>query len=303
MLRTSASSQVGRRSAAPPTDVLSGERADDGLYIPIIERIQSGLNKTGLLFVGDCKMSALDTRAYLARPRTEKMARVIRDGEDVDVPLAEVRVGDLCRVRPGEKIPVYGVRLTGTTSVDESMVTGEPIPAEKESGSRVTGGTINATGGICILPRRPRRRGNTAGADCPDGWGSPAQPRADSAVGRPDLRVLSGPCRGLHRRPFGFVTWLTVGSGAATGPRPRRSGCGPHHRLSVRAGSCDANGDHGGHRARGATAGVLVRQAEALERLEQCGHPGHRQNRNADRGTAQRWRLSRSYGDLQRTRR
>jgi transposase len=49
------------------TDVLSGERADDGLYIPIIERIRSGLNKTGLLFVGDCKMSALETRAYLAR--------------------------------------------------------------------------------------------------------------------------------------------------------------------------------------------------------------------------------------------
>lgn len=49
------------------TDVLSGERADDGLYIPIIERIRAGLNKTGLLFVGDCKMSALDTRAYLAR--------------------------------------------------------------------------------------------------------------------------------------------------------------------------------------------------------------------------------------------
>ena len=49
------------------TDVLSGERADDGLYIPLIERIRLGLNKTGLLFVGDCKMSALDTRAYLAR--------------------------------------------------------------------------------------------------------------------------------------------------------------------------------------------------------------------------------------------
>src|SRR5437773_8791968 len=49
------------------TDVLSGERADDGLYIPIIERMRSGLHKTGLLFVGDCKMSALDTRAYLAR--------------------------------------------------------------------------------------------------------------------------------------------------------------------------------------------------------------------------------------------
>ena len=49
------------------TDVLSGERADDGLYIPIIERIRRGLNKTGLLFVGDWKMSALETRAYLAR--------------------------------------------------------------------------------------------------------------------------------------------------------------------------------------------------------------------------------------------
>jgi transposase len=49
------------------TDVLSGERADDGLYIPIIKRIRTGLNKTGLLFVGDCTMSALDTRAYLAR--------------------------------------------------------------------------------------------------------------------------------------------------------------------------------------------------------------------------------------------
>ena len=49
------------------TDVLSGERADDGLYIPLIERMRSGLNKTGLLFVGDCKMSALETRAYLAR--------------------------------------------------------------------------------------------------------------------------------------------------------------------------------------------------------------------------------------------
>ena len=51
------------------TDVLSGERADDGLYIPIIERIRRGLKTTGLLFVGDCKMRALETRAYLARPQ------------------------------------------------------------------------------------------------------------------------------------------------------------------------------------------------------------------------------------------
>ena len=61
-------------------------------------------------------------------PRT---ARVVRNGQDEDVPLDEVRVGDVCRVRPGEKIPVDGIVVDGRSAVDESMVSGEPIPVEK----------------------------------------------------------------------------------------------------------------------------------------------------------------------------
>ena len=80
-----------------------------------------------------------------------KSARRIReDGTEEDVPLEAVRVGDRLRVRPGEKIPVDGVVLEGSSSVDESMVTGEPIPVQKQKGDRVVGATINGTGGIVI---------------------------------------------------------------------------------------------------------------------------------------------------------
>ena len=75
-----------------------------------------------------------------------KTARVVRDGEEIDIPLAAVRVGDTLRVRPGEKIAVDGVVVEGLSSVDESMLTGEPMPVEKSSGSEVTGGTLNKTG-------------------------------------------------------------------------------------------------------------------------------------------------------------
>ena len=83
-----------------------------------------------------------------------KTARVIRDGDESDVPLATVQVGDVLRVRPGEKVPVDGVVIEGRSSVDESMVTGEPMPVEKEAGSRVTGGTINGTGSIMLRAER-----------------------------------------------------------------------------------------------------------------------------------------------------
>jgi Cu+-exporting ATPase len=72
------------------------------------------------------------------------------DGKDEDVPLEAVRVGDRLRVRPGEKVPVDGVVLDGSSSVDESMVTGEPIPVEKRPGDRVVGATINGTGSLVI---------------------------------------------------------------------------------------------------------------------------------------------------------
>ncbi len=75
-----------------------------------------------------------------------KTARVVREGAEVDIPIEEVLVGDTVVVRPGEKIPVDGVIIDGRSSVDESMLTGEPLPAEKQAGDEVIGGTINKTG-------------------------------------------------------------------------------------------------------------------------------------------------------------
>ncbi len=75
-------------------------------------------------------------------------ARVLRDGREVDVPVADVREGDLVVLRPGEKVPVDGVVEKGDTSVDESLLTGESVPVEKHAGDRVAGGTVNGAGGI-----------------------------------------------------------------------------------------------------------------------------------------------------------
>ena len=77
-----------------------------------------------------------------------KTARVVRDGAEIDIPVEEVLVGDTVVVRPGEKIPVDGIVLTGQSSVDESMITGESIPVEKHEGDEVIGATINGTGAV-----------------------------------------------------------------------------------------------------------------------------------------------------------
>ena len=80
-----------------------------------------------------------------------KTARLVReDGTELDIPLDQVSVGDKLRVRPGEKIPVDGIVLDGSSSVDESMITGEPMPAEKPPGVRVTGATVNGTGTLVM---------------------------------------------------------------------------------------------------------------------------------------------------------
>ena len=84
-----------------------------------------------------------------------KTARLVReDGTEIDVPLDQVMPGDRLRVRPGEKIPVDGIVLEGLSSVDESMITGEPIPVEKEKDARVTGATVNGTGSLVIRAER-----------------------------------------------------------------------------------------------------------------------------------------------------
>jgi Cu+-exporting ATPase len=77
-------------------------------------------------------------------------ARRIRDGNEEDVPLDQIKAGDLLRVRPGEKVPVDGTVTEGSSSVDESMITGEPIPVSKQAGDRVIGATVNGTGTLIM---------------------------------------------------------------------------------------------------------------------------------------------------------
>ncbi|QNP41735.1 heavy metal translocating P-type ATPase [Lysobacter solisilvae (ex Woo and Kim 2020)] len=81
-------------------------------------------------------------------PKTAR--RIAADGNEEDIPLAHVHVGDRLRVRPGEKVPVDGSVLEGRSSIDESMLTGEPIPVEKEPGAKVIGATLNGTGSLVI---------------------------------------------------------------------------------------------------------------------------------------------------------
>ncbi|HEX2655293.1 MAG TPA: HAD-IC family P-type ATPase, partial [Xanthobacteraceae bacterium] len=84
-----------------------------------------------------------------------KTARLLRDdGAETDLPIERVQAGDRLRVRPGERVPVDGIVLEGATSIDESMITGEPIPVEKVINSRVTGGTINGTGSFIMRAER-----------------------------------------------------------------------------------------------------------------------------------------------------
>ena len=85
------------------------------------------------------------------QPRT---ARVVKDGHDIDIPIADVKVGDVIVVRPGERIPVDGVVIEGRSAVDESMISGEPIPVTKQDGDEVIGATINTTGSFTFRATR-----------------------------------------------------------------------------------------------------------------------------------------------------
>ncbi|MEX0645304.1 MAG: copper-translocating P-type ATPase, partial [Parvularculaceae bacterium] len=87
----------------------------------------------------------------LAPPTARRLGA---DGNEEDVAIKDIKTGDRLRVRPGEKIPVDGVVIEGASAVDEAMITGEPIPAEKQEGAAVTGGTINGSGGLVIRATR-----------------------------------------------------------------------------------------------------------------------------------------------------
>ena len=103
---------------------------------------------------------------------TPKVARVVREGREEEVPLAAVRRGDRVRVRPGEAIPVDGDVIEGESSVDESMLTGESTPVDKRPGDRVTGATLNGDPGRLLVEGR-------------SGWGRESRPWRDPRPARP----------------------------------------------------------------------------------------------------------------------
>jgi Cu+-exporting ATPase len=194
-----------------------------------------------------------------------KTARVIReDGQEVDVPLEHVRVGDRIRVRPGEKVPVDGVVLEGASSVDESMVSGEPIPVEKTTDARVVGGTVNGTGSFVMKAERVGSETLLAQivkmVSEAQRTRAPIQRLADvvSAYFVPLVIAISA------------VTFLAWG---LFGPQPRLAyalvnavavliiACPCALGLATPMSIMVATG-------RGAQAGVLIRNAEALEVME-----------------------------------
>ena len=199
-----------------------------------------------------------------------KSARILREGageEDTreeDIPLDRVIAGDRLRVRPGEKVPVDGVVLDGTSSVDESMVTGEPIPVEKTAGARVTGGTVNGTGTFTM--RADRVGSETLLSQIVRMVGDAQRTRAP-------IQRLADVVASYFVPAVILIAIVTFAVWAIWGPEPRLAhalvnavavliiacpcALGLATPMSIMVGT-----------GRGAQAGVLIRNAEALETLE-----------------------------------
>lgn len=194
-----------------------------------------------------------------------KTARIVdHSGDERDIPVEQIHVGNMLRVRPGEKIAVDGVVTDGVSSVDESMVTGESIPVEKSAGSRVTGGTVNQTGSFLM---KAERVGSDTLLSQIVRWVSEAQ-RTRAPIQRLADVVASWFVPAVVLTAIiTFVVW------AIWGPEPHLGhafvnavavliiacpcALGLATPMSIMVGT-----------GRGATAGVLVRNAEALEVLE-----------------------------------
>jgi P-type Cu+ transporter len=193
-----------------------------------------------------------------------KKARVLRDGSEQDIPLEQVQPGDRLRVRPGEKVPVDGVVLEGSSAIDESMITGESLPLEKQPGSRVIGATVNATGSFVM--RAEHVGSETLLAQIVQLVGQAQRSRA--------------PIQRLADRVSGWFVPAVIAIAAVTfivwsflGPEPRLAhalvnavavliiACPCALGLATPVAIMVGTG-------RGAAAGVLIKNAEALETLE-----------------------------------
>jgi Cu+-exporting ATPase len=193
-----------------------------------------------------------------------KSARRVRDGLEEDVPLTEVHVGDILRIRPGEKIPVDGIVVGGRSSVDESMITGEPVPAEKADGDIVTGATVNGTGALLMRAERVGRDTMLSQivrmVAAAQRSRAPIQKLADrvSAWFVPSVVAVSvtsfvvwslfGPAPPLSHAIVNAIAVLIIACPCALGLATP---------MSIMVGT-----------GRGASAGVLIKNAEALELME-----------------------------------
>jgi Cu+-exporting ATPase len=195
-------------------------------------------------------------------PKTAR--QIAADGTEQDVPLDTVHVGDRLRVRPGERVPVDGVVIEGHTTVDESMVTGEPIPVEKTSGTPVTGGTVNGTGTFVMEATR-------VGAETL--LAQIVRMVSEAQRSRAPIQRLADTVSAWFVPAVIVVSVATFAVWAVWGPEPRLvyaivnavavliiacpCALGLATPMSIMVGT-----------GRGAEAGVLIRDAEALEVLE-----------------------------------
>jgi Cu+-exporting ATPase len=192
-------------------------------------------------------------------------ARLIREnGAEESVALDRVKAGERLRVRPGERVPVDGVVLEGASSIDESMITGEPIPVEKAPGSRVTGGTINGTGSFVMRAERVGRETLLAQI---------VRMVSEAQRTRAPIQRLADVVSSYFVPLVVLVAALTFLVWSLAGPEPRFTralvnavavliiacpcALGLATPMAVMVGT-----------GRGATAGVLIKNAEALEILE-----------------------------------
>jgi Cu+-exporting ATPase len=196
-------------------------------------------------------------------PKTAR--RVLADGMEEDVPLHAVKPGDRLRVRPGERVPTDGVVLEGSSAVDESMVTGEPEPVEKTCGARVTGGTVNGTGGLVMQAERVGSETLLAHI---------VRMVSEAQRSRAPIQRLADVVSGFFVPAVVALAVLTFIVWSLIGPPPRMAyalvnavavliiacpcALGLATPMSIMVGV-----------GRGARVGVLIKDAEALESLEQ----------------------------------
>jgi len=190
--------------------------------------------------------------------------RIFPDGHEQDVPLESVQPGDTLRVRPGEKVPVDGVVLNGNSAVDESLVTGEAMPVEKQQGSKVTGGTVNGTGTLVIQAQRVGSQTLLAQI---------VRLVSEAQRSRAPIQRVADKVSAIFVPSVIGAAIVTFAVWAIAGPQPRLAyalvnavavliiacpcALGLATPMAIMVGT-----------GRGAHAGVLVRNAEALETLE-----------------------------------